>query len=69
MPLGWGFTLQVICVKITAVLTFESVFKTALLLVGTRQDYSQDFPAFSAKIWVRFKTHASASFHEGCEKV
>lgn len=32
------------------------------------QDYSQDFPAYSAKICVRFKTHAPASFHEGCEK-
>lgn len=37
-------------------------------MVGTRQDHSQDFPAFSAKISVRFKTHASATFHEGCEK-
>lgn len=26
------------------------------------------FDCVSAKVCIRFKTHASASFHEGCEK-
>lgn len=30
--------------------------------------FEPKFACVTAKVCIRFKTHASASFHEGCEK-